>query len=226
DFPRDNSFVGVMVDDLVTKGVEDPYRMLTARAEHRLLLRHDNADQRLTPIARSIGLCTEERWERFSRKMERISRDMAMLEGTMVSSADNPTLEGLEVAPVSDRISLFDLMKRPEVGLEKAMQVSAACGKPVSICSDREIREQVELNAMYHGYIKRQQRMVDQSRKLDAMKIPSRFDYERLGGMSHESREKLTNVRPQTVGQASRVPGVRPSDVALLIGHLKAARFD
>jgi tRNA uridine 5-carboxymethylaminomethyl modification enzyme len=224
DFARDNSFIGVMVDDLVTKGVDDPYRMLTARAEHRLLLRHDNADQRLTPIAREIGLCSDERWARFEDKMARVQAGMDCLESTQVSSFDNPTLARLGIAPVSDRITLFDLMKRPEVDLDTAALVAESCNRAIQIPVDREVREQVELNAMYDGYIKRQSRLADQARRLDSMRIPAGFEYGSLNGLSFESREKLERVRPLTVGQASRIPGVRPTDVALLIGHLKVRR--
>lgn len=221
---RSSSFLGVMIDDLVTKGVEDPYRMLTARAEHRLLLRHDNADQRLTPLAREIGLCSDDRWARFSRKMDRLNESMASLQSTCVSSADNPVLVESGMAPVADRLSFFDLMKRPEISLAQVESLSVTLDRALSVDATAEVREQIELAAMYDGYIQRQDRVAASHRRLDGMKVPSDFPFMELRAMSHESREKLSRVRPQTVGQASRIPGVRPSDIALLIGHLRAAQ--
>jgi tRNA uridine 5-carboxymethylaminomethyl modification enzyme len=222
DFPRDNSFIGVMIDDLVTKGVDDPYRMLTARAEHRLLLRHDNADTRLTPLSQSIGLCSEHRWRRFSAKQECIEQGLRVLQNTFVMPAHSDRLEDAGLSLIASKVSLFDLMKRPEVDLDKIIALAQTCGIPLELPDDPAAREQVELAAIYDGYLKQQQRLVDQTRKLDDLHIPSAFSFEHMKGLSYESREKLTRVRPTTVGQASRVPGVRPSDIALLIGHLRA----
>lgn len=222
--PRHSSFLGVMIDDLVTKGVDDPYRMLTARAEHRLLLRHDNADQRLTPLARKIGLCSEPRWAKFESKLHAIDAGRATLEGATLTPAHNPVLDRLETAPIQNRTSLFDLMRRPEWGLALAESAASACGVEVDLPEDPAVREQLELAALYEGYVQMQQRQVDRDRRLEEMPIPSRFAFETLSGLSHESLEKLGRVRPQTVGQASRIPGVRPSDIALLIGHLRARR--
>jgi tRNA uridine 5-carboxymethylaminomethyl modification enzyme len=224
EFPRDGSFLGVMVDDLTTKGVEDPYRMLTARAEHRLLLRHDNADQRLTPLARSVGLCSEARWERFSRKMEGIEAGLGLLRGTSVGAAHNSLLESLGHGPVSNRASLFELMRRPEFGLADVERLSDLASdfdlSPLRSESN-EVRDQLELAAKYDGYLQQQARNAERQRKLDGLRIPAEFEYERLKGLSYESKEKLGRLRPATVGQASRVPGIRPTDIALLIGHLK-----
>lgn len=224
DFPRDNSFIGVMVDDLVTKGVEDPYRMLTARAEHRLLLRHDNADQRLTPISRSIGLCSEARWARFSAKMEAIESGLRYLRETTVGSGQNELLESIGHQPVANRTSLFELMRRPELSLRDIEGLIERCvgASPSPVLPTQlEVREQLELAAKYDGYIQQQTRNAEKQRKLDALRIPDQVDYLAMKGLSYESREKLSRLRPTTVGQASRVPGVRPSDIALLIGHLR-----
>jgi tRNA uridine 5-carboxymethylaminomethyl modification enzyme len=222
DFPRDNSFIGVMIDDLVTKGVDDPYRMLTARAEHRLLLRHDNADRRLTPLSKEIGLCSEKRWLRFCEKEFLIDAGMATLNNTFMMPVHSPQLEEAGLSSLDSKISLFDLMKRSDVDLQKALDVAAECGVKVVLPEDKSVREQIELAAIYDGYLQQQERLVKKSRKLDDLKIPAAFDLAALKGLSHESREKLLHVRPTTIGQASRIPGVRPSDIALIIGHLRS----
>lgn len=235
-FTRDNSFLGVMLDDLVTKGVEDPYRMLTARAEHRLLLRHDNADQRLTPISHDLGLCTEERWKRLTDKLERIASGRASLESVQISPAHNEALERFEFTPVKNRMSLFEFMRRPEVSLEEAVRLAirlnAADSELQALLSEEtagapqsEVLQQLDLSAKFDGYLQIQQRAADQTVRMDSMKIPDTFDYASMKGLSYETLEKLTRIKPTTVGQASRVPGVRPSDVALLIGFLKAANY-
>jgi len=223
DFPRDNSFIGVMIDDLVTKGVDDPYRMLTARAEHRLLLRHDNADQRLTPVGREVGLVADQRWQRFQEKQEKIVRGIASLENVFVNDSHNDRLIAWGTAPVKQKTSIFDLMKRPDVDLPAALEISQTCGLDPWLPADARAREQIELSAMYDGYLKQQARQAEQARKLDRMKIPADFSFDALKGLSYESREKLGRIRPTTVGQAGRIPGVRPSDIALLIGYLKGA---
>jgi tRNA uridine 5-carboxymethylaminomethyl modification enzyme len=221
DFTRDRSFIGVMVDDLVTKGVEDPYRMLTARAEHRLYLRNDNADQRLTPLGREVGLVSEARWGRFVDKSEAIEQGIQALGATFVNESYNASLESVGVAGVKNKTSLFDLMKRPAVNLECAEGVSIACKLGLAVSPDPLVREQVELAAIYDGYLKQQARQIDQARKLESIRIPSGFDFKNLPGFSYESREKMSRIQPTTVGQASRIPGVRPTDIALLIGHLR-----
>lgn len=223
DFPRNESFIGVMVDDLVTKGVDDPYRMLTARAEHRLLLRHDNADSRLTPLGREVGLVDEVRWTRFEEKQNAISRGREAMEKASVVPADNDVLAEFGSASVDGRLSLFDLLKRPEISLERALAISHRIGRPVELDSDPRVREQIALAGLYDGYIQRQERLASRQEKLDHMRIPASFNFGTLGGLSYESREKMTRLRPLTVGQASRIPGVRPADIALLIGHLKWA---
>lgn len=221
-FPRDASFIGVMIDDLTTKGVEDPYRMLTARAEHRLLLRHDNADQRLTPVAHQIGLCSDERWVRFQDKMHRVDAGLASLGAVTVSPADLAVLESDGQAPVDTKVTLFELMKRPSFNLADAERLAGILGSSLDLPTDREAREQLELAGKYDGYIQLQQRVADKARRLDDLRIPLDFDFVGMKALSYESKEKLNRVRPTTIGQASRVPGVRPSDIALIIGYLRA----
>lgn len=228
EFGRDNSFIGVMIDDLVTKGVEDPYRMLTARAEHRLLLRHDNADLRLTPIAKRIGLCCETRWSRLEQKSEMIDKCREELERHSVSPAENPTFERLEFVELKNRATLFDLLKRSEVGIPDLFRLCRALEIEIDPNLEnaqgllREAMAQVELAAKFDGYIRMQERSAVQTRKLDSLRIPKEFDYQSMRGLSYETIEKLTRMRPTTVGQASRMPGIRPTDVALLIGFLRS----
>ena len=221
EFSRTNSFIGVMVDDLTTKGVEDPYRMLTARAEHRLLLRHDNADERLTPLSRSVGLCNDERWERFEAKQEVIQRGLFALESNHVSIADEEVFGELGLNASKQKTSLFDLMRRPEIGLLKVEEIAEKMGIDLGIPSEGEARDQIELQALYSGYVVQQKRMAEKAQKMDELRIPNDWDYESVNSLSFESKEKLSRIRPTTVGQASRIPGVRPTDIALLIGYLK-----
>jgi len=217
-FPRAGSFLGVMVDDLVTKGVDDPYRMLTARAEHRLLLRHDNADRRLTPLGREIGLVGDAQWARFSEKVEAIEAGRAALREATLSSADNPRLAEFDEPALSTRVALHDFMQRPGVDVARALEIMGDRAPTVS--EDRDVREALRLEAVYGGYLDREERMAAESRRVEGRPIPPEFDYASIVSLSHEGREKLARVRPTTLGQAGRIPGVRPTDVALLSGYL------
>ena len=219
-FPRSESFLGVMIDDLVTKGVDDPYRMLTARAEHRLLLRHDNADRRLTPLGRSVGLVGEAQWAVFSEKAEAIERGREALREATVSSADNPTLVEWDEPPLSTRVTLQELMQRPGMDVDRTLAFSAACGRPIEVSPAREVREALRLEAVYGGYLEREERLAGEARRIEGRAIPEDFAYETVVSLSHEGREKLLRVRPTTLGQAGRIPGVRPTDVALVAGYL------
>jgi tRNA uridine 5-carboxymethylaminomethyl modification enzyme len=221
DFRREQSFIGVMIDDLVTKGVEDPYRMLTARAEHRLYLRNDNADARLTELGRAVGLVDDRRWQRFCEKQEAIARGTERLQTTFISEAHNPELSTMGIEPVRTKTSLFDLMKRPAVDLQTAEHVAALCQIPLEIETRPDVREQIELAAIYDGSLRQQRRQIERSVKLELVKIPADFNYQAMKGLSYESLEKLGRIRPVTVGQASRIPGVRPTDIALLLGYLR-----
>lgn len=213
--PRHTSYIGVMVDDLVTKGAEDPYRMLTGRAEHRLVLRHDNADQRLTPLGVEAGLVGPERAARHEAKMARLARAREHARGTFVFE---PAAAGLEVGPVRGKASLWELLRRPSVGPSELRGLAEGADPPL----DDPVWALVEVEAKFEGYLGRQEEEVARARQFESLAIPQATDYGRLKGLSHEAREKLAAVRPATVGQAGRVPGVRPSDVALLIGHLRA----
>ena len=220
-FSRTNSFIGVMVDDLTTKGVEDPYRMLTARAEHRLLLRHDNADERLTPMGRQVGLVCDKRWSRFEAKQGVITKGLTSLETNFVSPAHDDLLESFGIQPSKNRTSLFDMMRRPDVTLDLVDQIAAKLNIDLDLPTDPTAKEQIALKAMYAGYISQQQRLIDNAVKLDDMKIPADWDYLAMAGLSYESKEKLNRIKPTTIGQASRIPGVRPTDIALVVGYMK-----
>lgn len=227
---RHQAFIGVMIDDLVTKGVEDPYRMLTARAEHRLLLRSDNADERLTPLAVEWGICSEARARRFDEKNDLIAQGRDWLQQNQLSEAHNDLLDDHEIAPVRTKITAFELLRRPEISLEHLQILGQTLGWndfPIS-GSDQDggshattARERLKIEATYYGYLKRQQTEHEALTRLESYAIPLDFDFFALPGLSHESREKFTDLRPETIGQASRIPGIRPSDVALLAGHLR-----
>ncbi|MBS1717472.1 MAG: tRNA uridine-5-carboxymethylaminomethyl(34) synthesis enzyme MnmG [Armatimonadetes bacterium] len=219
---RANSFIGVMIDDLVTKGVEDPYRMLTARAEHRLVLRHDNADTRLTPIARSIGLCDDHRWQSFSEKQEAVSKGVEELKRYEVSTANMEALERVEMRPPVNKCSFLDLLRRPEVDLENVEALASAMDISLDLPEREDIREQIQLTGKFAGFFEKQIALIERSGKTEAMKIRKDFSYHKVKGLSYESLDKLSRVRPETIGQASRIPGIRPTDIALLVGHIKA----
>ncbi|MFN3682696.1 MAG: tRNA uridine-5-carboxymethylaminomethyl(34) synthesis enzyme MnmG [Fimbriimonadaceae bacterium] len=221
---RETSFLGVLIDDLVTKGVEDPYRMLTSRAEHRLVLRHDNADERLTPIAREAGLCSDERWSRFRAKQDAIQRTKEALQSVLVHPHQATELQAEGLAPVSQSASLFALLQRPGVDLDRLAALASRLGVSLDLPQSADVREQVELAGKYAGYIDLQRRSIESIRRLADLPIPQTLRFDEVAGLSIEGREKLATVRPRNVAEASRVSGVRPSDVALLIGYLRARR--
>jgi tRNA uridine 5-carboxymethylaminomethyl modification enzyme len=216
---RSHSYIGVLIDDLVTKGVEDPYRMLTGRAEHRLHLRHDNADERLTPIGRSIGLVDDTRWERFKARQAQIEAELHRLDTLEISGKHNPQLTALGGTPVNARLTAREYLRRPEASYPMLAQLF-----PELAQVPPEIAESVEVRVKYEIYLHKQQRQIEQMRKMEDWLIPDDLNYEALHGISHESREKLKRVRPRTLGQAARIPGVRPADIACLMVYLTHRR--
>ncbi len=215
---RSEAYLGVMIDDLVTKGADEPYRLLTSRAEYRLLLRQDNADLRLTEMGREIGLVPDDRWELFTRKRAAITAEARRLDTTFFGGADNARLASFGLRPVTQRVSLSDLLRRPEVTYEMIAALSPAAPLP------RAVREQVEIMGKYDTFIQRQTEQIEAAGRREDVPIPTAFDFKAIRALSNESRDKLTRIRPISLGQAARVPGVTPADIAILSVHLEQQR--
>jgi tRNA uridine 5-carboxymethylaminomethyl modification enzyme len=221
---RSESYVGVLIDDLVTAGTREPYRMFTSRAEHRLLLREDNADLRLTPAGREMGLVDDARWEFFAAKLAGTTRELERFRETRLKAAEIPAEWRARVlgdSATRDVISAFDLLRRPEVGYDDVTELTG----PMPVHADDrlapQIRAQIEVAAKYAGYIERQEEEIARQRRNEETRLPADLDYSRVAGLSHEARQKLTTIRPGTVGQAARVPGITPAAVSILLVHLK-----
>jgi len=221
---RDEAYLGVLVDDLITLGTKEPYRMFTSRAEYRLLLREDNADLRLTEIGHQLGLVDENRWKTFSRKREAIERETQRLESTWVQpgSAAAEQLVAKIGNPLSREYRLSDLLKRPELVYSDVAELPGIDGQAVN---DADVTEQVQIQAKYQGYIDRQQDEIDKLKRHEATLLPAEIDYQRVEGLSNEIRQKLAETRPQTLGQAARISGVTPAAVSILLIHLKKRRL-
>ncbi len=216
---RTEAYIGVMIDDLVTKGVDEPYRLLTSRAEYRLLLRQDNADLRLTPRGCEIGLVPDARAEMFERKSAQVHSEVARLERECVTGIDNARLASLGLSPVSQRTALADLLKRPDMDYVKA---SALSPPPGPLPGD--VTEQVEIQCKYEGYIGRQQGQVQAAVRREETLIPTGFAFGTVRALSNEGRDNLSRVQPVSLGQAARIPGVTPADIAVLSVHLEQRR--
>ena len=217
---RDEAYIGVLIDDLVTKGVDEPYRMFTSRAEYRILLRQDNADIRLTPYAEKFGLATAERSQRFHAKKENIGEIIDFCKQYPIKPNDiNAFLEEVGTTPLQRGCKLFDLINRPQLSLLKLADVIAPFKEFLdAITSDtEETIEAAEIEMKYHGYIARERAMADKMQRLENIKIRGHFDYDSITQLSTEARQKLTSIDPETLAQASRIPGVSPSDISVLL---------
>jgi tRNA uridine 5-carboxymethylaminomethyl modification enzyme len=224
---RSEAYLGVLIDDLVTCGTREPYRMFTSRAEHRLLLREDNADLRLTPIGRRLGLVDDERWALFEAKERTCAAELARLGAHRVKVAEVPPQWAAQVlgAPLARDTSAFDLLRRPGVSYERLAQLTGAPDWAAAGAMDErlppQVRAQVEVHAKYEGYIQRQQAEIARAQRAEETCLPADMNYAHLPGLSHEVRQKLTEVRPATIGQAGRIPGITPAAVQILLVYLK-----
>ena len=214
---RIDGYIGTLIDDLVTKGTNEPYRMMTSRSEYRLLLRQDNADERLTPIGYKIGLISEERYQKLLRKQKMVQDEIERIKNVSVSPKDvNPILENLDTSLLKTGTKLSELLKRPQVDYEMLAPVDI--DRP--LLSD-DIKEQAEICIKYEGYINRQEAQVEQFKKMEDRAIPSDFDYDKVYGLRIEARQKLKAIKPASLGQASRISGVSPADISVLIIYFK-----
>lgn len=226
---RNEAYLGVLVDDLITKGVQEPYRMFTSRAEYRLSLREDNADLRLTEIGRQLGCVGDAQWERFEKKRESIECELQRLKSTWVSPRVLAAAEAERLLgrAIEREYALADLLRRPDVSYDTLMTLTGMDGQNLGGpgVADEAIREQVEIQIKYAGYIDRQAKEVERHEHYDNLKLPSNFDYLEVSGLSIEVKQKLIHQRPETLGQASRISGITPAAMSLLLVHLKKRGF-
>lgn len=223
ELPRSSSYIGTLIDDLVTKDIEDPYRMLTSRSEYRLLLRQDNADARLTPIGHKIGLIDDTQFEIFNKKQENIQKELIRIAETKLPATEEVNTILAKYGEHIDRgIKLAELLKRPNVDYKVLQEVDTETRE---LNLSRDVYEQVEILTKYDGYIKRQEFQVNQADKLEKYKIPDNIDYMRIEHISSETKEKLNKIRPKTLAQASRIGGVKPADISVLMVLLDKHTF-
>jgi len=235
---RDQAYLGVLVDDLITKGVTEPYRMFTSRAEFRLQLREDNADMRLTEAGRAMGLVDDARWAAFNRKRDAVAREIERMRSTWVHATALPAADATRLlgAPIEHEYSLAELLKRPDVDFDNVAEI-AAIARPEAAVSRETLQaefgasladsviEQAQISIKYAGYIDKQNRDVERAASYESLRLPDELDYAQVMALSFEARQKLSKHRPQTLGQASRLSGITPAAISLLLVHLKKGRF-
>ena len=223
---RDEAYIGVLIDDLVTKGVNDPYRMLTSRAEYRLLLRHDNADQRLTKYGHEVGLISDERYQKFLDKMELIKNEKERLSEIRLTPTSNVNeyLESIGSAPLVGGVSALELIKRPEVDYNDILEMTKIFPVVKDGLNFEEISEQLTIEIKYQGYIDKAYKDAQKILKLESWKIPEDIDYKVIPNLASEAREKLEKIRPVTISQANRISGVNPSDISILLVYLESGK--
>ena len=220
---RSTSYIGVLIDDLVTKGTREPYRLLTSRAEYRLLLRHDNADIRLTKFGYELGLISKERYNKFLQKLQQIEDEKERLFNTIIKATTDvqAILESANSTPLKDAVRALDLLKRPEVNYEL---ISKMIGETIEL--PREVKEQVEIQVKYEGYIKKANDQVNRMLKMENKKIPHNINYDDIHSLALEAREKLKKIKPMSIGQASRISGVNPADISILLVYIEQGKIN
>ena len=218
---RNEAYIGVLIDDLITKGTEEPYRMFTSRAEYRTLLRQDNADIRLTPKGHALGIASEKRLRRMEEKLSKAEAFVGFFRTQSVKPEEaNPVLESKDSAPIRQSDKMFKLFSRPNIGIKDVRKFVAVEDYINENNLDREVIEQAEIQVKYSGYIAKEKNNADKLTRLEYVKIPMGFDYSQIKSMSYEAREKLKKVQPTTVAQASRISGVSPNDISVLLVYM------
>jgi tRNA uridine 5-carboxymethylaminomethyl modification enzyme len=217
---RDEAYIGVLIDDLITKGVDEPYRMFTSRAEYRILLRQDNADERLTKKASQLGLASNERVELLTKKEEKVEEIIDFVRNFSIKADRiNPFLERIGTSPLKQGMKLLELLTRPHIDLELMAQDVAPLKELLETIGERreEIIESADIKIKYSGYIKRERMMADKITRLEEIRIKDKFNYNNIQSLSTEARQKLTKINPETIAQAGRIPGVSPNDISVLL---------